>query len=844
MPKRIVLPLLALLLSGCIRPGNDEVLVTPYTKIDFQSNGETREFSISSNFLWTLEIADTWVTINPMKGYGDKQIQVTVAANTNLEPRQTTFIIAGEQTRREITVYQAAEAPALSLDSSQKTVGAAGDTVSVGVTTNLELSITPEAAWIVYNETKTITSKRAIFTVQPNTTLESRSAQVEFRQKNGSLSAILNITQTGEAPGIQLQANSVQAVAAGGGYKVTVVSNIEWEAKTDIPWIHITGTRLMQSRDCNFTVDANPRVGSRQGTITIYAPAYPQLGEAVVSVTQEGAEPLAVLTPSAIEDVPAAGGTYSIAVQANFNWQEDLSGTASWISKVVHTANGLQVTVDRNDDVQARSTSLDITQENGSYIKGITISQVAGEQKLLLPTQANIPIATAAGGTISIPVVSNVSWKASLSEDWVSVIETKGLEAKTLTLQVAENKRIDARQARLTVTTTEAGQDSLVVTRTIFQQGATPYITCDPDTLDVPAAGGAYTVPVKANVSWNVLSSPSWVEGVQIKNPVEYDADLAFTVKPNQQTTARSAKIQLSRTGGSLVSDLVINQEAEAVFVNATVDSPQFLDNEGDNFSLTVESNIQIVYGVNVNWIINTAKTVEGRTTTWEFQVLPVPTTSNRSATLQVLETGTQQVFKTFTLTQRGARIAQKDSTALIRFHKNMRGENWRDTHLWNLLLPVDTWHGVTLETAVRNGALHVKKLELPNGRLEGSVGDGTEKDPLSQLAYLEAIDLSNNSGVTGWLPVSWKDLENLETINLDNCNLTNFMFFGYNIPPQYGTTLKNLTTFIIRNNLLNGVIPVEITKHPHFEDWNFVENMQPQKGTNRLTLPDEAGEP
>ena len=334
------------------------------------------------------------------------------------------------------------------------------------------------------------------------------------------------------------------------------------------------------------------------------------------------------------------------------------------------------------------------------------------------------------------------------------------------------------------------------------------------------------------------------MEGVQIKNPVEYDADLAFTVKPNQQTTARSAKIQLSRTGGSLVSDLVINQEAEAVFVNATVDSPQFLDNEGDNFSLTVESNIQIVYGVNVNWIINTAKTVEGRTTTWEFQVLPVPTTSNRSATLQVLEAGTQQVFKTFTMTQRGARIAQKDSTALIRFHKNMRGDNWRDTHLWNLLLPVDTWHGVTLETAVRNGALHVKKLELPNGRLEGSVGDGTEKDPLSQLAYLEAIDLSNNSGVTGWLPVSWKDLENLETINLDNCNLTNFMFFGYNIPPQYGTTLKNLTTFIIRNNLLNGVIPVEITKHPHFEDWNFVENMQPQKGTNRLTLPDEAGEP
>ncbi len=844
MPKRIVLPLFALLLSGCIRPGNDEVLVTPYTKIDFQSGEEIRDFAISSNFLWTIEIADTWVTINPMKGYGDKQIQVTTAANTSLEPRQTTFIIAGEQTRREITVTQAGEAPALSLDSSQKTVGAAGDTVSVGVTTNLELSITPGAAWIVYNETKTITSKRTIFTVQPNTTLESRSAQVEFKQKNGSLSAILNITQTGEAPGIQLQTNSVQAVAAGGGYKVTVVSNIEWEAKTDTPWIHLTGTRLMQSRDCNFTVDANPRVETRQGTITINAPAYPQLGEAVVTVTQEGAEPLAVLTPAAIEDVPAAGGTYSITVQANFNWEEDLAGTASWVSKVVRTTNGLQITVDRNDDVQPRSTSLNITQENGSYIKGITIGQVAGERKLYLPLQESIPVAAAAGGTISIPVVSNVSWEASLSEDWVSVVQTKGLETKTLTLQVGANTSIEARQAQLKVTTTDTGQDSLVVTRTIFQQGAKPHITCDPDTLDVPAAGGAYTVPVQANVPWNVLSFPSWVEGLQIANMVEHNGELTFTVMPNQQTVARSARIELTRTGGGLVSALVINQAAEAVFVNATVDSPQFLHNEGDSFTLTVESNIQVGYGLDANWIINTAKTVEGRTTNWEFQVLPVPTTSNRTAVLQVRETGTQQVYKTFTLIQRGARIAEKDSTALIRFHKNMRGENWRDTHLWNLQLTAETWPGVTLETAVRNGALHVKKLELSNGRLEGSVGDGTEKDPLSLLAYLEVIDLSANTGITGWLPVSWKDLENLETINLDSCNLTNFMFFGYNIPVAYATTLKNLTTFIIRNNLLNGVIPAEIVEHPHFEEWNFEENMQPQKGTNRLTLPDGSAAP
>ena len=125
--KRMVLPALALLLSGCIKPGSDEVLVTPYTTIDFTAGTEAREFTISSNFLWTIEIADTWLAVNPMKGYGDRNVTVTALPNTDLEARQTSFFILGEKTRREITVYQAGEIPVLSLDNTQKTVRAQGD---------------------------------------------------------------------------------------------------------------------------------------------------------------------------------------------------------------------------------------------------------------------------------------------------------------------------------------------------------------------------------------------------------------------------------------------------------------------------------------------------------------------------------------------------------------------------------------------------------------------------------------------------------------------------------------------------------------------------------------------
>ena len=302
----------------------------------------------------------------------------------------------------------------------------------------------------------------------------------------------------------------------------------------------------VQPKDCVFMVDENPRVESRQ-KLAISAPGHPNLGQSVVTVTQKepSRKPCWIRLP---ENIPALGGTYTIAVQANFNWEKDLSKTAEWISNVVRLDDGLRITIDKNEDVQPRSTTLGIYQENGTYTKSISISQLAGERVLHLPAQENIPKAKAEGEILSIPVLSNVPWKASVSEEWISVMETKAMEVKMLTLQVQPNTRIEARQARLTVTTLEE-EAPLMVIRTIHQEGAQPFITCDPDTLEVPAPGAEYTIPVRANVPWDVLSYPTWVAGVTVEKTGEYDGTITFTVQPNLQTVARSSKIELARIG-------------------------------------------------------------------------------------------------------------------------------------------------------------------------------------------------------------------------------------------------------------------------------------------------------
>lgn len=831
---------LSFLLSGCITK-NDEVLVTPYTKVDFTSGTETKSFDISSNFLWTIEMADTWINVTPLKGYGDKSISVTVSANTSLESRQTSFFIVGEQTRREITVTQAGEAPTLSLDATQKSVRASGDTVSVGVTTNLELTITSEVSWISYIETHTITGKRYVLNVSPNTTLQERIGRVEFKQKNGTLSALLTIVQSGEAPAVQVDKETVSAPYGGGEYSVNVTSNISWQATSSASWLHFTGTRLMETSACLFVLDTNTRVEPREAKITIRATDYPSLQPAVVTVSQEGAAASATITPQVLNDVPAAGGPYTLNVEANFDWEVDATATADWVTQITPVTGKLNFSITANQDVDPRSTTFKIKQKNGTYLKTVTVNQLAGESKVILPDQENMPRATASGGLLNVPVTSNIEWKATVSQTWLSVVETKGLHTSTVVLSVQPNQAIAERIALLIITTQET--PAKVYTRIIRQSGASAFITITPDTLDVQAAGGTCSMDVESNIEWTINSQPSWVGSMTITPVSDIKKTVTFSVLANTQTAARSSKIELIRVSGSLKSSMVINQKGETPYVNAEISTSQPLSNEGDTFSLTVNSNVNTDYYIvgSPSWITLAGKVTEDRTSTYSFVVSPVPSLSSRAATLYVRDVTTQQVYKSFTVTQKGARIAQKDSLALVRFYHNTDGGNWRDAYLWNLQLPVTSWPGVTLEaeTAIRNGARHVKKLLLSDARLSGAIGDGlSQNDPLSDLTYVESIDLSGNSGLSGWLPKSWKNLNNLETLDLENCSITNYLVFGYNIPKEYGAGLKNLTTFIIKNNLLNDTIPAEVVEHPHFGDWKFAENMMQQKGSNELYLP------
>lgn len=131
------------------------------------------------------------------------------------------------------------------------------------------------------------------------------------------------------------------------------------------------------------------------------------------------------------------------------------------------------------------------------------------------------------------------------------------------------------------------------------------------------------------------------------------------------------------------------------------------------------------------------------------------------------------------------------DSLALVALYRSAGGRNWDNR--WDLLLPVRTWYGVTLDID------RVIYLRLNDNKLEGTITDS-----LRLLSRLEELNLRKNR-LAGKIPSELGQLTNLVRFDLSGNRLTG------EIPTTLGTLAK-LTYMDLSENLLEGAIPTTLT--------------------------------
>jgi Leucine-rich repeat (LRR) protein len=136
-------------------------------------------------------------------------------------------------------------------------------------------------------------------------------------------------------------------------------------------------------------------------------------------------------------------------------------------------------------------------------------------------------------------------------------------------------------------------------------------------------------------------------------------------------------------------------------------------------------------------------------------------------------------------------RVNVTDSLALVALYRSAGGRNWDNR--WDLLLPVRTWYGVTLDID------RVIFLRLNDNKLEGTITDS-----LRLLSRLEELNLRKNR-LSSKIPTELGQLTNLVRFDLSGNRLTS------EIPTTLGTLAK-LTYMDLSENLLEGTIPTTLT--------------------------------
>jgi hypothetical protein len=294
-------------------------------------SGGTSNFAVESNYPWTATTDADWITISPDNGAPGtfNQVVLTAEANAGIVRTAEITVTAGDQTKTVI-VSQDGEEPYLTIDKENTTVVAAGGTVYVNVSSNLDITATASESWI----TVTNDGDSYILNVEANPYAAARTAQVVFSGEGADLTATISVTEKGSDDSIILSEDFSWL-----HYGSTVFYDVKGETRYDYwtdeerahGWtstvVEVTNSPCLYARDgfvklgkTKYAGDLiSPKLSAINGTedvtVTFYAVAY---------ATAAGTKDDSLLTVSVIGPGTVSQSAFLINNWPNVqNWYDD-----------------------------------------------------------------------------------------------------------------------------------------------------------------------------------------------------------------------------------------------------------------------------------------------------------------------------------------------------------------------------------------------------------------------------------------------------------------------------------------------------------------------------------------
>jgi hypothetical protein len=463
---------------------------------------------------WTASSSVPWITIQSgSTGNGSGAVNYTVAATTG-PARSGRMDIAGQA----FTINQG-QGCSFTIAPASATVPNGGGPTSFEVQSSAGCAwsaSTPDS-WITITAGGTGSGTGTVqLSVAPNTGA-ARTGTVNAGGKAFTVNQGQGCTYT-------LVPASVTVPDAGGptSFEVQSPAGCAWTASSQASWITLgpagpgNGNGTVQ-----MSVAANTGPG-RSGTVTV--------ADKTFTVMQGGGCSYTLTPPS--ENVPAAGGSGTVAVTAAAGCPWTATSGAAWLSLTGATSGSGDGSVAYSaapNTGAARSGTLTIG------TRTFTVNQAGGCTFTVAPeTVAMLP----AGGPVRVDVTTaaDCAWTAATVATWITIAGGAGTGTGGFDLTIAPNTG-PARSGAVTI----GGR-----TVTVNQESGCTF-AINPTSVTIPVAGGPGSVNVTAaaGCTWTATSQIPWI-AISSGSAGSGDGVVQITVEANATGAPRTATITIA----------------------------------------------------------------------------------------------------------------------------------------------------------------------------------------------------------------------------------------------------------------------------------------------------------
>ena len=784
---------------------------------DVPMEGGTVTVNMESNVSYDVSIpADCdWVTLpssSRTRGVKSSVVTLDVKENKSYHDRDVIVTISNKDAGVSVPItIRQPFTTVFTVDNTTFDVAMEGGTVTVNLQTNISYNvmIPDDCDWITLPATsksrmnsekarkskksRAATTEAIVLRVKENPGYKDRDAVVTIGNKDAGAEIKISIHQPFTTV-FKADKTAFDVDMAGGTITVNMESNISYDVSipSGCDWITMPTAARSKARAKSksrgtttsavvLRVKENLSYKDREAVVTIANK------DAGVSIAIYIHQPFA--TEFKVDknefEVPMEGGTVTVNVESNVDYDVSIPSGCSWITRV-NTARSratkssvVMLRVSENTSGSDRRAVITISNSSAGVSTSITITQPFTTVFKADKTAFDVDMD---GGTVTVNMESNISYDVIIPSgcDWITLpagarSKSRGTTTSAVVLRVKENTSYQDREAVVTIANRSA---DVSVGIYIHQPFATVF-KIDKTEFQVPMKGGTVTANVESNVSYDVKipSGCNWISLVGgSRTRGAKTSVVMLQVSENTSGSDRSAVVTVSNSKAGVSSGITITQPFNTNFnVDAT---PLEVDELGGTLGVSVAANVSVDVRSQADWLKVGGKTGVGDGY-WTQQIVVSPFTAktaqrtgnvkflyaaaNQSVLVPVTQTRTLYISESdITLTEDG------QTQALTLTNSKAAAVKWSSSNT-----AVATVSSTGTVTAVANGKAVITVMSTANSKYtdkvnvvvnipppppppeepaggdsdEGNSGNGNPDDNSSGNSNVDSNDDSNGSG-------------------------------------------------------------------------------------------------